>query len=398
MSAEPISRSRAVLLTHVVPDPNGVGLMRRAWRWACELAATHELDIVLVTRGAGTPIPPTPLPGRLHVVPSTGRPLVHRGVEDWFEPDAAAAAALRALPAPVPARVVIFRFYLHDVAAHLPDAWRAVAEMDCDDWESATRRSRAELALRHGRLRSAAACLMHAWRYARLERQFLPTYRTVHLAAGEDATRLAGLPGMGEVRTTPNRIIRQELATLPPPPAGGRTLLFVGALFYHPNEDAVLWFARAVLPRLRRLVPDVQIVAAGRAGGKLARRLAAHGITYVHQPADLRPLYAQATAVIAPVRGGGGTKLKVLEAWQHARPVVATPHAVRGLKVEPGRHALIADRAGLFAEHCAALLNEPALAARIAREGERLLLAEYSLPAFDNAPSSRLDDDEPRRA
>ncbi|WP_018390220.1 hypothetical protein [Ancylobacter sp. FA202] len=135
----------------------------------------------------------------------------------------------------------------------------------------------------------------------------LPTYRTVHLAAVEDATRLARLPGMGEVRISPNRIVADAPHVPSPPPAGGRTLLFVGALFYPPNEDAV-----------------------------------------------------------------------------------ATSHAVRGLQVEPGRHVLVADRAGLFALHCAALLTDAALAARIADEGERLLRARYCRAPADDTPSPNL--------
>lgn len=393
MSAAPPSKSRAVLLTHVVPSPEGVGLVRRAWRWACELAAAHDLDIVVVPREADPPLPAAPLPGRLHVLRGSGPALRRRHLADWFEPDAAIAAALAALPGPVPARVVVFRFYLHDMAAHLPPAWRAVAEMDCDDWESATRLSLAGLALRRLRLRRAVKRLWQAWRYRRLERQLLPSYRVVHFAAAEDAARVSRWPGMGEVRATPNRLVVDAPSTLPPPPEGGRTLLFVGALFYAPNEDAVLWFARAVLPRLRRLVPEVEIVVAGTAGPSLRRKLAAHGITYAHAPADLRPLYAQASAIIAPVRGGGGTKVKVLEAWHYRRPLVATSHAMRGMRAEAGRHALVADDAEPFARHCAALLTDPALAARLIAEGEQLLCAQYSL-----APLSLLRGGEKPRA
>lgn len=390
MSAAPPSKSRAVLLTHVVPSPQGVGLVRRAWRWACELAAEHDLDIVVVPREAEPPLPPVPLPGRLHVLRGTGPALHRRHLADWFEPDATIAAALADLPGPVPARVIVFRFYLHDMAGHLPPAWRAVAEMDCDDWESATRLSLAGLALRRARVRRAVKRLWQAWRYRRLERRFLPSYRVVHLAAAEDAARVSRWPGMGEVRATPNRLVIDALPPLPPPPAGGRTLLFVGALFYPPNEDAVLWFAGAVLPRLRGLVPEVEIVVAGTAGPSLRRKLAAHGITYAHAPADLRPLYAQASAIIAPVRGGGGTKVKVLEAWHYRRPLVATSHAMRGLQGEAGRHALVADTAEPFARHCAALLTDPALGARLVGEGEKLLRAQYSLtpPPFGLPPGA----------
>ncbi|MPT22629.1 MAG: glycosyltransferase, partial [Starkeya sp.] len=243
----------------------------------------------------------------------------------------------------------------------------------------ATRLSLAGLALRRARMRRAVKRLWQAWRYRRLERRFLPSYHVVHFAAAEDAARVRRWPGISEVRATPNCLVVDAPSTLPPPPEGGRTLLFVGALFYAPNEDAVLWFARAVLPRLRRLVPQVEIVVAGTAGPSLRRKLAAHGITYAHAPADLRPLYAQASAVIAPVRGGGGTKVKVLEAWHYRRPLVATSHAMRGMRAEAGRHALVADDAEAFARHCAALLTDPALAARLADEGERLLRAQYSL-------------------
>jgi len=175
MSTQAVGRGRAVLLTHVFPDPGGVGLARRGWRWACELAARHdELEIILVTRHEGQHVPPFPLPGRLRIVHCTGKPIAPRNLTDWFDPDAGSASALGALDGPTPARIVVFRFYLHDMAAQLPVAWRAVAEMDCDDLESATRRSLAVLDLRHGRFRAAWARMADAWRYARLERRLLP--------------------------------------------------------------------------------------------------------------------------------------------------------------------------------------------------------------------------------
>ncbi|MDM0091305.1 MULTISPECIES: glycosyltransferase family 4 protein [unclassified Variovorax] len=381
MSEPAPPRSRALLLTHVFPDPQGVGLARRGWRWACELAAQHDLEIVLITRNEGQPVPPSPLPGRLRVVHCTGAPIASRGLADWFDPDAGAARALAALEGPRPARIVVFRFYLHDMAAQLPPDWRAIAEMDCDDLESATRWSLAALALRRGRWSAARACMAQARGYAKLERSLLPAYATVHVSAFEDAARLRRLPGMKAVHASPNKLVPEPDLVPAPMPVGGRTLLFVGALFYPPNEDALLWFARAVLPALRRRVPDVRIVAAGRAEEALVQQLARHGIVYVHSPADLRPLYAEATAVIAPVRGGGGTKLKVLEAWQHERPLVATSHAARGLAVESGRHLLVADRPLEFARHCAALLADPVLAAALVRDAAVLLKARYCLDA-----------------
>lgn len=373
---------RALLLTHVLPDPCGVGLARRAWRWVEELSGQHALEILVVSPHQQAP-PPHPLPGTVRFVHGTGRPLASRHLADWFDPDAAVAHALSGLSGPPPERIVVFRLFMHDVAACLPPAWRGRAEIDCDDWEAATRLSLAAIAFRQGRYGLARRRLSEAARYAVIERKVLPTYRRVHVAAVEDAAGLRRLTGIRHVQASLNKIAIEAGFAPTPRADGSRTLLFVGALFYPPNEDAMLWFGAAVLPHLRRLVKDVRVVAAGRAEESLQRRLARDGIDYVHAPRDLRPIYAGAAAVIAPLRGGGGTKLKVLEAWLHERPLVATSHAARGLAAEAGRHFLVADRPLAFARACAAVLQDRELADRLVAAGRDLLQARYRIEGPD---------------
>lgn len=370
-------KGRALLLTPVLPNPRGVGLTRRCWQWACELAAKHELEIVLVTRRLKN-LPTRPLPGALRVVPFAPA-AQRRPLADWFVPDAATAEALRALNGPPPDRIVVFRFYLHDVAALLRPEWRPVMEMDCDDWETATRRSLARLALRNRDYRTALRRMGEAWRYARLERRSLGFYRVVHVSADIDAARLARSTGLRAIKAKPNRIAMPAGFKAGPPSRESRILLFVGMLFYPPNADAISWFGRSVLPRLRRLVPDVRIVAAGEADAGLKALMAAAGIEYANAPKEVRPLYRRAAGVIAPIRGGGGTKLKVMEAWLHRRPLVATSHAVRGLDAEAGRHFLLADRPAAFARACALVLAEPELRDRLADEGAALVRSRYVL-------------------
>jgi glycosyltransferase involved in cell wall biosynthesis len=278
---------------------------------------------------------------------------------------------------------------MHDVAACLPPAWRDRAEIDCDDWEAATRLSLGAIAFRQGRYGLARRRLSEAVRYALIERKVLRTYRRVHVAAAEDATRLRRLTGIRQVEASPNRIVVETGFAPTPCTAGSRTLLFVGALFYPPNGDAMLWFGGAVLPHLRRLVPDVRVVAAGRAEEDLQRSLARDGIDYIHAPHDLRPIYAGAAAVIAPLRGGGGTKLKVLEAWLHERPLVATSHAARGLAAEAGRHLLVANRPRAFARACAAVLLDRELADRLVAAGRDLLQARYRIDGPDAVAGSK---------
>ncbi len=383
MTNRPARNGRALLLSPVVPDPKGNGLARRAWRWAAELAADHALDILVVSSYPQS-LPDRPLLGRMQVVPCKGPPIQSRKLADWIDPDARVVEAVSSLSGPVPDRIVVFRLYLHDVAMLLPQAWQARMELDCDDWEAATRFSLAGLALRHGRISAAWRRLIEAARYARVEREVFGAYKTVHVSAAEDIAGLRRLTGHRALNVCPNLIAPEPDLALCPPAAGSKTLLFVGTLAYPPNEDAMLWFGAAILPRLRRLVPQVRIVAAGRADARLQRRMARDGIEYVHAPAELRQIYADCAVVIAPLRGGGGTKVKVLEAWLHARPLVVTSHAARGFEAHAGQHFLVADSARDFAQACARLLTDPSLAARLARQGNELVRSNYLISDPEN--------------
>ncbi|RAI38088.1 glycosyltransferase [Rhodoplanes roseus] len=370
----------ALLITPIVPDPEGIGLARRAWRWVAELSARHLVLKVLVVADPPRPMPSGPLLVPVELLRRAGPPLRTRHLTDWVDPDQAMADALSNLSGPPPDRVVVFRLYLHDVAALLPPAWRARAEMDCDDCESVTRWSLAGLALRHGRVRQARALARDALHYGRVEREVLPSYALTHVAAAEDVARLRRHARDGNVRVAPNQIALRPDLHIGPPPLDRRHLLFVGSLTYPPNDDAVRWLGKSIAPRLRAAMPDIRITVAGAASPALAARMARTGIDYLAAPDDLADAYAQASAVIAPLRGGGGTKFKILEAWLHGRPVVATPHACRGLDAEPDRHLLQAGGAAAFAGACMRLLRDQELAARLVRDGGDLLRARFLLP------------------
>ena len=372
------AKPRAALLCAVVPDPHGVGLARRAYRWLFELSRTHTPCLFLLCD------PQQPVPEYAFPVEVTrlGRPgsSTPRKLEDWIDLGEELGARLAELPGPVPDRVVVFRAYLHDVAQRLPVAWRDRAELDCDDWEAATRLSIARISLLHGRFREARRVFRNAVRYAWAEREIFRSYRVIYVSAAEDARRLRMLTGLDRFRAMPNSII-ERAGFQPAPRVDHRTLLFVGALHYPPNDDALRWFGKSILPRLRDLLPDVRVIAAGRAEEGLQRRLARDGIEYVHAPADLVPLYAQAAVIIAPLRGGGGTKIKVLEAWQHQRALVATPHALRGLSARDGVEALVASTPAAFARACFRLLTDAEFSARLATNASALLRERYLFEA-----------------
>jgi len=146
---------------------------------------------------------------------------------------------------------------------------------------------------------------------------------------------------------------------LGPDPAGPPEFVFTGTMDYPPNEDAVAWFAGAILPLVRAALPRARFTIVGANPGPRTRRLAAiEGVTVTGRVADVRPYLARATAAVAPMRIARGIQNKVLEAMAMARPVVVTSDALEGIAATPGQEVLLADSAEAFAAACIATAAE----------------------------------------
>ena len=113
-------------------------------------------------------------------------------------------------------------------------------------------------------------------------------------------------------------------------------------------------------------------------------------VHFLGEVPDLHPYYAQAHAVLAPIRAGGGTRIKVLEAFSYGRPVVATSIAVEGIEAgivggietRSEEHVLIGDTPEALAQHCARLIFDPALCQRLAGNALALLRQRYTIEAL----------------
>jgi glycosyltransferase involved in cell wall biosynthesis len=97
------------------------------------------------------------------------------------------------------------------------------------------------------------------------------------------------------------------------------------------------------------------------------------------------PYYDRADVVVVPLRAGGGTRIKVLEAFAHRVPVVATPMGAEGLEVSPGRHLLVGDGPDALAAACLRLLRDPALGRQLAADAHALVKRRYALPVVARA-------------
>ena len=180
---------------------------------------------------------------------------------------------------------------------------------------------------------------------------------------------------------TPVDIVPNGTVMGPPltPSEAGPTVLFTGTMNHPPNRDAVLWFHACVWPAVLRSVPDAVLLVVGRHPQKEVAALGATdaAVRVTGEVRDMTPFLAEATVVVAPLLSGGGTRLKILDAFAAERPVVATTIGAEGLDVTHGEQLLIADDAQAFASATISLLRDAELSRAIAARGRCVAAERY---------------------
>lgn len=287
---------------------------------------------------------------------------------DWTHAPPAAIAAMHACHDRVE-RVHVFRLPMAPWSARF--GGRCRRELDLDESESRTRRRIAALARRNGHHGLATALAAEAAFYERAEQEWLPRFDRVYTSSRCEAEEIrARLPDI-DVRLLPN------VVTLPHEPLRTRregpfTLAFVGNLGYYPNHDAVSHLVRDIVPGWpARSHGDLRVLVAGGGASRNLRRLMARDnrVTHLGFVPDLTEVYRCADAAIVPLRAGGGTRIKILEALSWRVPVVATPEAVEGLDLSDGVQVLLGDSADALLHACMRLHGDAALAARLSAHG-----------------------------
>jgi glycosyltransferase involved in cell wall biosynthesis len=163
--------------------------------------------------------------------------------------------------------------------------------------------------------------------------------------------------------------------------AGGPfTLLFVGNFGYYPNDHAATFFCAEVLPRLRADARRaVRVMLVGSRPARQVRAVSADpDVTVTGSVPSVAPYYRDADVVVVPVRAGGGTRIKLLEAFSYRRPVVATTLGAEGIEVRHGVELLLADTPADVAARCAELMKRPALRRRLVDNAAAFVAARHS--------------------
>jgi polysaccharide biosynthesis protein PslH len=156
---------------------------------------------------------------------------------------------------------------------------------------------------------------------------------------------------------------------------------FVALLSWAPNIDAAVWFCTAIWPKVIESCPEARLLLVGRNPSEEVRRLAGDTVEVTGTVPDLEPYYARTRVAIAPLRSGGGSRLKILEALAAARPVVATTIGAEGLEDLIGRGVTTADDPAGIAAAIVQRLRNPALSAAEGQAGAEAIAQDHSWDA-----------------
>lgn len=249
---------------------------------------------------------------------------------------------------------------------------RAAVVYDAHNAEMSLQRSMWQVDLRHPLRWPGGVYSFFQWsKLGTYERLTMNDCDVVTCVSSEDAAKLKGRHV--DPQLVPNGVDTQAITFNPPSDRVGLTLFFAGPMGYRPNADAVSWFTWAILPRIRALVPDARL----RLVGKGTERIERNGVDARGYVEDFRAELGRADVLVAPLRMGGGSRFKVLEAMAGGIPVVSTTVGLAGIAARHEEHALVADTPQRFAESAARLLSDRPLAQKLAGKARALVESRY---------------------
>jgi glycosyltransferase involved in cell wall biosynthesis len=220
------------------------------------------------------------------------------------------------------------------------------------------------------------------------ERRWCPAI-DLNVAVSElDAATLQQVAPTAAFTVVPNGVDIEYFSPAATPSDGG--IISVGGTSWYPNKDALEYFATSILPILRTNGVTAPVSWVGRATGEEIDRYGREfGITLSGYVDDVRPYVRAAACYIVPIRIGGGTRVKILDAWAMGSPIVSTTIGCEGLMARDGENILIRDDPEAFAAAVADLLGNDDLRGRLSAGGRATALAEYSWEALE--PSLKRD-------
>jgi glycosyltransferase involved in cell wall biosynthesis len=392
--------ARVLFLTQVLPYPLNAGPKVRAYHMLRHLAGQHDVTLASFVRPDDTPEAIRHLQNicrAVHTVP------MRRSL--WRNLWAGAKGLCTGLP------VVIARDEMPQMVATLRQltretrfdvihadqlsmagygrlaAYRGASRTLLDEHNAVYLLAR-QMAAAESNLLRRVVTTREARAFAHYEADMCRAFDAVLTVTPEDQQRLLALYPSAQGAALANKFTvvpicvdpEQTLLVAHQPRADDRpTILHLGTMFWPPNVEGVLWFAREVLPLIHKQLPEARWVIVGKSPPPEILALAADArIQVTDYVPDPKPYIASTDAVIVPLQTGEGMRVKILDAWLWGVPIVSTPIGAEGIEIQAGENILIAADAPAFAASVLRLLTDSALNRQLRSAGRAWVEARYA--------------------
>lgn len=216
------------------------------------------------------------------------------------------------------------------------------------------------------------------------EMYWSPKYREISVVSGPDRLVFENRYGCRRVNVVPNGVDQEYFAPRKDISPAPHSLVFTGSMDWRPNQDGVRYFIRDVLPLIRKRLPDVSFTVVGRnpPDWLVAMAESIPGVFITGTVDDVRPYIAASSLYVVPLRVGGGSRLKILEAMSMEKIVLSTSLGAEGLDVSDGENIILRDTPETMADAACTILDDTSAFQSVGSAGRRLVLDRYTWDAI----------------
>jgi len=221
---------------------------------------------------------------------------------------------------------------------------------------------------------------LYYWQYRaflRFENRICPMFNKCLCVSKEDGERLASISPKANIEVVPNGVDVDYFSPIDTE-ENEFCIVFVGSMDWQPNEDAVLYFCESILPLVKSEIPDVKFYIVGSKPTERVLKLGSiDGVIVTGLVDDVRMYVAESAVYVVPLRIGGGTRLKILQAFSMKKAVVSTSIGCEGLGLTNEKHLLISDDPKEFADNVIRLARDKQLRHKLGENGRILVQETY---------------------
>ncbi|MDZ7718943.1 MAG: glycosyltransferase [Balneolaceae bacterium] len=303
------------------------------------------------------------------------------------------------LDIPKPDVILCFRMLNAPIALHLQERWNIEKIwLDIDEIDSRVRFDIANRMASEGYYFRAVKERVEGFFYAIQENSLIPEFDRIYASTIEEKNSIDRMGFGVQTEVKPNMLPVSNRVTYQKTDDNPYTFMFVGDSNYFPNLDAIDRILFEIVPGLEKIaqVPFRFVIIGGDLGEAQQQQIRKYDSVVYHQDVDdLKAIYDRSNAVVVPLRVGGGSSLKFLEALSRLKPVVATPVGARGFGVRNGEHALIGESSGELIHHCNHLISDMDLNRKLSEKGYQWFLDHYSYEINVKATKETVNNSQP---